>query len=72
VPAALTRLTRIYNLTGMPSLSVCCGYSMDGMPIGLQIAARPFNESTVLRVGHAYERQMPIERRRPVLDTTRE
>jgi len=68
VPAALTRLTRIFNLTGMPCLSICCGYSTGGMPVGLQIAARPFDESMVLRVGHAYERQVAGMLRRPVLD----
>jgi aspartyl-tRNA(Asn)/glutamyl-tRNA(Gln) amidotransferase subunit A len=68
VPAALTRLTRIFNLTGMPCLSICCGYSTGGMPVGLQIAARPFDEAMVLRVGHAYERQAAGMLRRPDLD----
>jgi len=67
VPAALTRLTRIFNLTGMPCLSICCGYSTGGMPVGLQIAARPFDEAMVLRVGHAYERQAAGMLRRPDL-----
>jgi len=67
VPAALTRYTRIYNLTGLPSLSVCCGFSRDGLPIGLQIAARPFDEATTLRIGHAYQRHAPIDRRQPDL-----
>ena len=60
VPAALTRFTRIYNLTGLPCLSVCCGFSRAGLPIGLQIAARPFDEAMTLRVGHAYERQASV------------
>ena len=68
VPAALTRLTRIDNLTGVPTLSIGCGYSTGGMPIGLQIAARPFNEAMVLRIGHAYERQAAGMLRRPDLD----
>jgi len=38
VPAALTRFTRIYNLIGIPALSIPCGFSASGMPIGLQIA----------------------------------
>ena len=67
VPAALTRFTRVYNLTGMPALSICCGYSTQGLPIGLQIAGRPFDEEMVLRVGDAYERQSAGERRRPDL-----
>jgi aspartyl-tRNA(Asn)/glutamyl-tRNA(Gln) amidotransferase subunit A len=68
VPAALTRLTRIFNLTGMPCMSIGCGYSTGGMPIGLQIAARPFDEAMVLRVGHAFEQQMTGLLRRPSLN----
>jgi aspartyl-tRNA(Asn)/glutamyl-tRNA(Gln) amidotransferase subunit A len=54
--AASWRLTCRYNLTGLPALSLPCGFDRDGLPIGLQIAARPFDESTILRVAHAYER----------------
>jgi aspartyl-tRNA(Asn)/glutamyl-tRNA(Gln) amidotransferase subunit A len=56
VLAASWRLTYPYNLTGLPAISVPCGQDRDGLPIGLQIAARPFEEMTVLRVAHAYER----------------
>ncbi|HSL20002.1 MAG TPA: amidase [Vicinamibacterales bacterium] len=63
VPAALTRFTRIYNLTGMPCLSVCCGYSAAGLPIGLQIAGRPFDEAMVLRIGDAFERDLRLVKR---------
>lgn len=55
VNMALTRLTRITNLVGVPCLSVCCGFSSAGMPIGLQIATKPFSEGMALKVGHAYE-----------------
>jgi aspartyl-tRNA(Asn)/glutamyl-tRNA(Gln) amidotransferase subunit A len=44
-----------FNVTGAPALSVCSGYSKDGLPLSIQIAARPFEDATVLRVGHAYE-----------------
>ena len=67
VPAALTRFTRIFNLTGMPALSICCGYSSGGLPIGLQIAARPFDEAMVLRIGDAFERQNERSWPRPVI-----
>jgi aspartyl-tRNA(Asn)/glutamyl-tRNA(Gln) amidotransferase subunit A len=67
VPAALTRYTRVFNLTGLPSLSVCCGFSGDGLPIGLQIAARPFDETTALRIGHVYQRQTRNGHRQPDL-----
>lgn len=68
VPSALTRFTRIYNLIGIPSLSLCCGFSSSGMPIGLQIAAKPFDEETVLKVAHAYEANTPWKSRRPLLE----
>ena len=42
--------------TGLPAISVPCGFDRDGLPIGLQIAGRAFDEATVLRVAHAYER----------------
>ena len=67
VPAALTRFTRITNLVGLPSLSVPCGFSAAGLPIGLQVVGAPFDEPTVLRVGHAYERQAGWHARRPSL-----
>jgi aspartyl-tRNA(Asn)/glutamyl-tRNA(Gln) amidotransferase subunit A len=67
VPAALTRFTRIFNLTGMPALSICCGYSSGSLPIGLQIAGRPFDEATVLRIGDAFQRHTVGPSRRPVM-----
>jgi aspartyl-tRNA(Asn)/glutamyl-tRNA(Gln) amidotransferase subunit A len=54
--AASWRLSYLYNLTGLPAISLPCGFDSDGLPIGLQIAAKPFDEIAVLRVGHAYER----------------
>jgi aspartyl-tRNA(Asn)/glutamyl-tRNA(Gln) amidotransferase subunit A len=67
VPAALTRFTRIYNLIGIPALSIPCGFSASGMPIGLQIAARPFDEETVLGIGCAYEVAGPCCGKNPAL-----
>jgi len=55
VPSALTRFTRIFNLIGLPALSIPCGFSSSGLPIGLQIVAKAFNEEMVLKVGYAYE-----------------
>jgi len=43
------------NLAGLPGLSLPCGFDRRGLPIGLQIIGRPFDEETTLRVGHAYE-----------------
>ena len=52
---ALTRLTTFFNLTGNPALSVPCGLNGAGLPIGLQIVGRPFDEAAVLRLGRAVE-----------------
>ena len=59
VLAASWRFTYPYNLTGLPAISVPCGFDRNRLPIGLQIAGRPFDELTVLRVAHAYEREHP-------------
>jgi Asp-tRNA(Asn)/Glu-tRNA(Gln) amidotransferase A subunit family amidase len=63
-----SRLTRPFNALGLPALSVPCGFSTAGLPIGLQLVGRPFDEATVLRVGHAYEQAAAWTRRRPPLD----
>lgn len=55
VPDALTRFTRIFNFAGIPALSVCCGSDRAGLPVALQIVARPFGEAIVLRIGQAYQ-----------------
>ena len=47
--------TRPYNITGQPAISVPCGFSPDGLPVGLQIAGALFDDATVLKVAHAYE-----------------
>ncbi len=65
--AALTQYTRPYNLSGFPAMSVPCGFSAEGMPIGLQLGARPFAEETLLRVAHAYEQATEWHKMRPPL-----
>ena len=47
--------TRTFNLTGQPAVSVPCGFSPQGLPVGLQIAGRAFEDDLVLKVAHAYE-----------------
>jgi aspartyl-tRNA(Asn)/glutamyl-tRNA(Gln) amidotransferase subunit A len=64
---ALTQYTRPFNINGYPAMSVPCGFSDDGLPIGLQIAGRPFDEETVLRAAHAYEQATEWHTRRPPL-----
>jgi len=54
--------TTSLNLAGLPGLALPCG--LDGaLPIGMQILGRPFDEATVLRVGHAYEQATEWHRR---------
>ena len=62
---AVLQYTRVYNLNGLPTISVPCGFSESGLPIGLQLAGRAFDEATVLRVAHAYEQATPWNKRRP-------
>ena len=45
------------NLAGLPAISVPCGFTADGLPIGLQLTGRPFDEATLLRIADAYERE---------------
>ena len=67
VVGALTQYTRPYNINGFPAISVPCGFSDDEMPIGLQLAGRPFDELTVLRAAHAYEQANDWHTRRPLI-----
>jgi aspartyl-tRNA(Asn)/glutamyl-tRNA(Gln) amidotransferase subunit A len=55
VRSAVTRLTGPANLTGFPSLSVPCGSTASGLPVGMQLIGRPFDETTLYRFGRAYE-----------------
>ena len=61
---ALTQYTRPFNLTGYPALTAPCGFS-EGLPVGLQLAARPFAEATALRAGYAYQQATEWHKRRP-------
>ena len=61
----LSRLTRPFNICGVPAISVPCGFTSSGMPIGVQLAGRPFDEATVLRAAHAYEQASDWHTRRP-------
>jgi aspartyl-tRNA(Asn)/glutamyl-tRNA(Gln) amidotransferase subunit A len=56
-----------FNVSGNPALSVCSGFAANGMPQSLQIVGRLFEDATVLRAGHAYEKATPWRNRRPAL-----
>jgi len=56
-----------FNLTGLPTLALPCGFSSSGLPLSLQLSGRPFDEGTVLRIGHAYEQATTWHTRRPPL-----
>jgi aspartyl-tRNA(Asn)/glutamyl-tRNA(Gln) amidotransferase subunit A len=60
-------LTPLFNLTGQPAATVPCGFSSDGLPIGLQIVGRRFDEATVLHASAAFEAIRPWAPRRPPL-----
>ncbi len=61
-------LTYPFNLTGQPAITVPCGYTDDGLPIGLQIVGRRHDDAGVLRAAAAFEQAAPWHGRRPALD----
>ena len=63
--ATLTAYTSAFNLTGLPAISIPCGFDRAGLPIGLQLVARPWAEARLLRVARAYERATAWHERRP-------
>ncbi|MGH2617181.1 MAG: amidase [Thermomicrobiales bacterium] len=63
-------LNRIYNLAGVPAISVPAGFSRGGLPIGIEFAGRPFAESTVYQLARAYEQANPWHTMHPNLGPT--
>ena len=57
--------TAPFNLASLPALSVGCGFTPGNLPIGLQIAGKPFDESTIFQVAHAYQQATDWHMRRP-------
>ncbi len=57
-----------FNLVGLPVVAVPCGFTPEGLPMGMQVVGRPFDEATALRVAHAYERRAGWYQRRPPVD----
>jgi aspartyl-tRNA(Asn)/glutamyl-tRNA(Gln) amidotransferase subunit A len=65
--SAIMQYTGVPSLTGFPSMSIPCGFSPDGLPIGMQIIGKPFDEATIFRVGHAFQQLTNWHTREPVL-----
>lgn len=63
--ARLTAYTSPFNLTGLPAISIPCGFDGAGLPIGLQLVARPWAEARLLRIARTYERATAWHERRP-------
>lgn len=62
-----TQCTIPFNVTGLPALSLGCGFSSDGVPFGMQVIGGNFQETTVFQVAHAYEREAGWYTRKPAL-----
>jgi aspartyl-tRNA(Asn)/glutamyl-tRNA(Gln) amidotransferase subunit A len=60
-------LTAVFNVTGNPAISICTGFDRTGLPLAMQIVGKSFDESTILRIAHAYEQATPWRRQRPSL-----
>jgi aspartyl-tRNA(Asn)/glutamyl-tRNA(Gln) amidotransferase subunit A len=63
----LTRFTRPINYLGLPSLSVPAGFADKGLPVGMQLIGRSFDEATLLRIGAAFQRATDFHERVPAL-----
>jgi aspartyl-tRNA(Asn)/glutamyl-tRNA(Gln) amidotransferase subunit A len=68
VRPALVGMNRPANFTGLPAMSVPCGFTRDGLPIGLQLIGRAFDEAKLLRIAYSYERSHDWGARHPRLD----
>ncbi|WP_082012473.1 amidase [Belnapia sp. F-4-1] len=60
-------LTTPFNVSGGPALAQCIGFMPEGLPLSMQVVGRPFDDATVLRIGHAYEQATSWRARRPAL-----
>jgi aspartyl-tRNA(Asn)/glutamyl-tRNA(Gln) amidotransferase subunit A len=66
----MLRNTRPFNVWGIPTISIPCGFTKDGLPIGLQLAAAPLREDVVLQAAHAYEQATEWHKKMPSLINT--
>ena len=61
----MLRNTRPFNVYGLPAVSIPCGFSKSGLPVGLQISGAPGSECAVLALASAYEKQSDWQKRTP-------
>jgi aspartyl-tRNA(Asn)/glutamyl-tRNA(Gln) amidotransferase subunit A len=55
------------NMAGLPGVSIPCGFSREGLPVGMQFVGKVFDEETILRAAHAYEQSTEFHKKKPVL-----
>jgi aspartyl-tRNA(Asn)/glutamyl-tRNA(Gln) amidotransferase subunit A len=55
------------NLAGLPGISVPCGFTNSGLPIGMQLIGKPLDEATLIRIAHAYEQATEWHKRKPAV-----
>jgi aspartyl-tRNA(Asn)/glutamyl-tRNA(Gln) amidotransferase subunit A len=67
VRGAVTKYTGLFNLTGFPAISLPCGFTPEGLPVGFQLVAKPLEEAALLRAAYAYEEASGWGQRRPPL-----
>jgi aspartyl-tRNA(Asn)/glutamyl-tRNA(Gln) amidotransferase subunit A len=60
-------LTMPFNVTGFPAMSVCTGFGAGGLPVSMQVIAKPFQEATLFQAGHAYEQVTDWRKTRPAM-----
>jgi aspartyl-tRNA(Asn)/glutamyl-tRNA(Gln) amidotransferase subunit A len=65
--ALMTRFTRPFNYLGVPSLALPCGFLASGLPVSMQLVGRPFDEATILALGHAFQQATDWHKREPKL-----
>jgi aspartyl-tRNA(Asn)/glutamyl-tRNA(Gln) amidotransferase subunit A len=63
--ALMTKFTRPFNYLGVPALALPCGFLASGLPVGMQLVGRPFDEATILRLGHAFQQATDWHKREP-------
>jgi aspartyl-tRNA(Asn)/glutamyl-tRNA(Gln) amidotransferase subunit A len=65
--SAIMQFTGVPSLAGLPALSLPVGFDADGLPVGMQVIGRPFDEATLFRLGHAYQQATDWHTRAPAL-----